>query len=362
MRSIIRHMLGARRLPVVVWVAPDGARAGSAGVFITMASDVAAMAPQTNIGSSTPISGTGGDLPADERRKIVNDAAAYIEALARSHGRNAAWARQAVTVAANVPADEALRIHVVDLIAPDLPSLLRAIDGRRVAAKGNLTIHVAGARVTTSGLPLHLRILETLIDPNVIFLLFAGGIALIAFEIFHPGVVLPGVLGGTMLVLSLFGLSIVPFHWAGLLLLVIGMAMIVGEAHAGHGALGAVGVVSLVIGALLLFDTAGTPWHISIPLVAGVGLALGSFFMFAVSRVVAARHQPPQLTIDRLVGSRAEVREPLDPEGLVYVDGALWQATTDDGHADRGATVVIDRVDGLRLHVHAAAPTGEEDA
>jgi membrane-bound serine protease (ClpP class) len=349
MRDIVKHEVAAS-VPVIAWVAPNGARAASAGAFVLMASDLAAMAPQTNLGSATPISATGQNLGSDLRRKAINDAAAYMRVLAVSHDRNAVWAEQAVRDAANVTAADARRLGVIEIIAPDITSLLTQADGRRVEPKG-IVLHTAGAAVTTETLPLSAQIVNAVTDPNVVFLLFLGGIALIAFEIVHPGVFLPGILGGVMLVMALVGLSVVPFNWAGALLLVAGAALIVGEAHVGHGLLGVVGLVTLGAGALLLFDTGGGGPAVSLPLVVSAVVILGGGLVLVITRTSQVRHLPPQTGREAMIGVSGEAREQLAPRGMVFVQGALWEAESDEP-ISAGEQVVVDAVDGLTLRVH----------
>jgi membrane-bound serine protease (ClpP class) len=352
MREIIRAELAAK-MPVLTYVSPNGARSASAGVFVMMASDLAAMSPQTNVGSSTPVAG-GADIPAgDLKRKIVNDAVARIRVLAQTHGRNADWAERAVRDAANVTAAEALKLGVIEIVANDSADLLRQAQGRTTKPKG-LTLSLAGARIETHTLPLHLQILDVLIDPNLLSILFLGGLALIAFEVAHPGVVFPGVAGGLMVVLALFGISVLPFTWTGLLLILAGAALMVGEIHIGHGAIGATGVAAFAAGSFLLFDTDQEGLGISIPLVVGTAVVLGSGFVFIVSRSAKVRHLPAATGAATLVGRRAEVREALDPEGLVFVHGELWAAVSDGPPVPVGDGVVIERLEGLTLHVQPA--------
>jgi membrane-bound serine protease (ClpP class) len=351
MRKITQAELNSP-VPVIGWVAPEGARAASAGVFVMMATDLAAMSPQTNIGSSTPVT-IGGDIPAgDLKNKIINDAVAQIRATATAHGRNADWAEQAVRKAVNVPASEALKLGVIEIIAPTMDSLLRQADGRTTKPKG-IVLHTAGAQVETHTLPLTLRILDTIIDPNILYLLFLGGLALIAFEVLHPGVFVPGITGGIMLLLALFGLSIVPFSWTGLLLLLAGVGMIVAETHFGHGILGILGSICIVAGGLLLFSTSGQA-GVSLPVALVIGVLVGGSFLFIVSRTTRARRSPVKTGVQTLIGQRAEVRERLDPVGLVFLQGALWQATTDGPPVPEGGEVVVDGIDGLVVHVHPA--------
>lgn len=352
MREILRAELAAK-IPVITYVAPNGARSASAGVFVMMASDLAAMAPQTNIGSSTPVA-AGADLPAgDLKRKIVNDAVARIRVLADQHGRNADWAEKAVREAANVGAAEALKLGVIEIVANDEADLLRQAEGRTTKPKG-LTLSLAGARIETHTLPLHLQILDLLIDPNLISIMFLAGLALIAFEVAHPGVIIPGVAGGLLVTLSLFGISVLPFTWAGLLLLLAGAALMVAEVNVGHGALGATGVLAFAAGAFLLFDNDQEGLAVSIPLVVGTAIVLGSGFVFIISRTSKVRRLPAATGVETLVGRRAEVREALDPAGLVFVQGALWAAVSDGPPVAVGDGVVIERREGLTLHVQPA--------
>lgn len=353
MRKIVKTEL-ASRIPVVVWVAPGGARAASAGVWIGQAADVLAMAPETNIGSSTPINGNGQDIQKDLRRKVVNDAAASLRALAKSHGRNAAWADRAVREASNLTAQEALRMHVVDLIAPTLPALLHSLDGRKTTPKG-FTIQTDHATVAEASPGFFTRLLSTLIDPNLISLLFLAGLAGLGYEVFHPGVVLPGALGAVSLVTALYGFSVLPFSWAGLALVLLGLALLVVDAHVvSHGALTVSGLTSLAVGMLMLFHDAPAPYRTSLPLVLAITLALGGFWAFALTKAVQVRRRPVTVGVHELVGSTGEVRR-----GLVFVRGELWQARPADGDPlAEGERVRVESVDGLVLtvrHVGAAA-------
>ena len=348
MRKIVQKELGSR-IPVIVYVSPNGARAASAGVWIGEAADVLAMAPETNIGSSTPISGTGGNIGSDLRRKVVNDAAASLRGLAASHGRNARWADLAVRQASNLTAGEALRRNVIDDIAPTLPDLLRQIDGTKTKPKG-FVLKLEGARLTEVHMSFFTRLLNTIIDPNLIFLLFLAGLAGIGFEIFHPGVVLPGALGAVALVTALFGFSVLPISWAGLALILLGVALLVIDAHVvTHGALTLSGLVSLVVGGLMLFHNAPSPYHTSVPLVVSVAVVLGSFWAIALTKAVQVRRRPVQVGPSGLVGRVGEVRR----EGFVFVSGELWRArTADGGPLMPGERVEVESVDkGLTLTV-----------
>ena len=346
MRKIVQDEL-ASPIPVIVYVSPPGARAASAGVWISEAADLLAMAPQTNIGSSTPIDSSGANIGSDLHRKVVNDAAASLRALATSHGRNAKWADSAVRKASNLTAAEALRINVIDMIAPTLPALLAKSEGYKTVPKG-YTLHLAGAQVDEVSMGFLDRVLNTLLNPNLISLLFLAGIAGIGFEIFHPGVVLPGALGAVALVIALFGFSVLPFSWGGILLILLGVFLFVADAHVvTHGALTVAGLIALAAGMLLLFHNAPSPYKTSAPLVISLAVVLGAFWAFAIAKAVKVKRQPARVGAQLMIGEVGEVRD-----GLVYVDGALWQAHAAGGEQlHDGDSVRIVGRDGLVLTV-----------
>ena len=335
------------KLPVLVWVGPNGSTAGSAGVWIAQAADFLGMAPQTNIGSSTPIDSGGANIGSDLRRKLINHEAATLRALAQSHGRNVDWADRAVRVATNATAREALQMNVIDAIAPTLPSLLEQADGVKTKPRG-YTLHLAGAQIHNVHLGFFTRLLNTLIDPNILPLLFLAGLAGIGFEIFHPGVVLPGALGAVALVTALFGFSVIPISWGGLLLMLLGVALLVIDVHVTtHGALTVAGLISLAVGSIMLFQNA-PGYHTSKPLVVGVAVALGAVWVFALSKALQVRRSPVEVGPQLIAGAVGEVRE----NGLVYVNGELWQARATGGQKLRqGDRVRVESLDGLVLTV-----------
>jgi membrane-bound serine protease (ClpP class) len=347
MRKIYLKELGSP-IPVIVYVAPDGARAGSAGLWISEAADVLAMAPQTNIGASTPINAGGTDLDKDLRKKVINDAVASVVALAKSHGRDTKFPERAVRKAASIDAPAALRQHVIDVIAPTLPALLQKLSGFKTKPKGYV-LHLAGAKVDNVRPGFFTRLLNTLIDPNIIALLFLAGIAGIGYEIFHPGVVLPGALGLVALVTALFGFSVLPVSWAGLVLLLAGVALLVVDVHVTtHGALTVAGLICLAVGSIMLFQNAPAPYHTSKPLVVGVAVGLGAIWAFAVGKAWQVRRRPVEMAPERIAGAVGEVRR----DGLVYVNGELWQARTAGGEELRpGERVRVESLDGLVLTV-----------
>ena len=328
MREIIKKELAAE-VPVVVYVAPPGSRAASAGAFITLAADVAAMAPATNIGSSTPVAVGGGEIPDDLRRKVVNDAAAYARGLAETHGRNGDWAEQAVRVASNLDAQEALEQNVVDVVAPDLPTLLEEIDGMRTEPKG-FVLDTAGATVDRVEMSLWKRILDLLVDPNLIVLLMSIGVLGITIEILNPGLILPGTVGVISLIIGLFGLQVLPVSWAGLLLMLLALGFFAAEAFVpSHGALALAGAISFVVGALMLFDPAGEGYQVSIWVALAVGGTLALVTAVAATKVIRARRAPTKTGREEMVGEIGVVRTAVAPSGLVNVHGEIWKAHTD---------------------------------
>src|SRR5215208_2788253 len=363
MRSIIQDMFAAP-MPVIVYVSPNGARAGSAGAYITEAADVAAMAPETNIGSATPIAvgPTGGSE--DLSQKIKNDAAASMRALAGAHGRNKQLAGLLVTQAKNVTAREALRDNLIDVIAPDQESLLTKLDGFRVQGPKNQVLHTAGLEIENHDMPFTYQLLEILVNPNIAYLLILLGLIGLGIEAFSPGLIAPGTIGVISLLLGLYGSAQLPVTLTGVLLLVLGVAMIIAEAHLPtHGILGASGVAALIASGLLLYDTDSSAFEVSPVVIVFVGLLLGGSLAFAVERAVRAHGQPKRTGWEEMIGAVGEVREPLDPVGQIFVEGALWRAEVTGSNGDRqplerGSRVRVDSVEGLTLHV---SPVGAGD-
>jgi membrane-bound serine protease (ClpP class) len=326
MRGIVKRFLAAE-VPIVVYVAPPGSSADSAGAVITMAADVAAMAPQTNIGSSTPISLSGEDISEDLRRKIVNDAAAYVGELAREHDRNVRAARRMVTEASNYGAREALEIGLVEVVAPTLPVLLREIDGMKTVPKGYV-LETAGAQIEDVEMTFWQRARDFLVDPNLITLMLSIGLIGIVVELWNPGLVFPGTVGAISLILGLYGLQVLPVSLAGLLLMILAAAFFVAEAFVPtHGALSVAGAVMFVLGALILFDPAGDAYQVSMPVAIGIAASLALLIGFATTRAIRAARQPAAVGVQGMVGHEGVVRR----EGMVFVDGELWRARANDG-------------------------------
>jgi membrane-bound serine protease (ClpP class) len=339
MREIFQRQLRLR-VPVIVYV-PTGARAASAGVWIVQAADVAAMAPQSNLGSSTPVAIGGGEIPSDLRRKVINDAAASLRAIAEEHGRNGDWAEQAVRRGANLPARRALSMDVIDLVAPSLPALLERVDGTRTKPKG-LVLNTAGAEIERVEMSLWKRILDTVIDPNIIVLLMSLGVLGITIELWNPGLVLPGTVGAISLILGLFGLQVLPVSWAGILLMLLAAAFFAADLFVtSHGALTLAGAVSFVFGALILFDPAGPLYDVSLVVALSVAGTMALFTAVALTKVVQARRRPAEVGASSMVGGTGVVRY----GGQVFANGELWRArAADDSELVPGDTVTIEGV------------------
>jgi membrane-bound serine protease (ClpP class) len=346
----------ASEVPVVVYVSPPGARAASAGVWIGQAADILAMAPATNIGSSTPINVGGEDIQKDLRRKVVNDAAASLRELARTHGRNVRWADAAVRRGENLGATEALRENVIDVMAPTLPALLDKIDGTKTVPKG-IVLNTADAEITNVDMSAWQKILDTLIDPNLIILFMSIGTLGIIVELWNPGLIFPGTVGAISLILGLFGLQVLPISAAGLLLMLLAFAFFAAEAFVPtHGAITVAGAVCFVFGALLLFEPAGETYEVSLPAVLAIAATLAGLMALVAFKIVQVRRAPVVTGSSELLGQVGVVREKLAPTGIVFVRGELWQARTNDGEPlEAGTQVKIERIDDdLVLEVEPA--------
>ncbi len=372
MREIIQDIL-VSSVPVVSYVSPSGARAASAGTYILYASQVAAMAPGTNLGAATPveIGGIGPDLPGDKgkddegsgkggggdnqdamKRKQVNDAAAYIRSLAKLRGRNADWAELAVREAASLPADEALEKGVIDLVATDMDDLLQQLQGRTVTVLGtSRVLDTAGVQIETIAPDWRSRLLAVITDPNVAYVLMLIGIYGLFFEFANPGYILPGVAGAISLVLALYAFQILPVNYAGLALLSLGLMFMLAEAFVpSFGALGIGGVIGFVIGSIILFDQGEAGYAVSLPLILALALLSASFFLFVVGAAIKARRRPVVSGREELLQARGEVLDDFDGSGRIRVHGEVWQAVT-KVPLRRGEKVRVRSVEGLVLSV-----------
>ncbi|HZU77077.1 MAG TPA: nodulation protein NfeD [Dehalococcoidia bacterium] len=341
MRDIVKAILAAP-VPVVGYVAPDGARAASAGTYILYACHLAAMAPATNLGAATPIP-VGGSWPLSgkpeagekktatpedaEASKAINDAVAYIRGLAEKRGRNADWAESAVRAAASLSAEEALRLKVVDLLASDVPDLLARIDGRSVVtAAGRVTLHTADARIVRIAPDWRMRALAVLTNPTIAYALLLIGIYGLLLEGYHPGAVLPGVTGGIALLLALYAFQILPVNYAGLALIALGVALLIAEMSApSFGVLGFGGIVAFVLGSLLLLDTGVPGFGINLGVIAGIALSAALVLLLTLYLIYRARRAPVVTGGSAMIGETAVVLEALTGEGWARVRGERWR-------------------------------------
>ena len=350
--GISQRMLQAQ-VPIVVFVAPAQAHAGSAGTFITLAAHVAAMAPGSSIGAASPVTGEGQDLPETMKAKATNIAVADIKNLAQRRGERAVeWAARAVEEAAAATAQEALELGVIDFIADDLADLLRQLDGFTVQIDGQgRALRTVGAPIERLPLKPFEQFMNIILNPNIAFIFMTLGLNALLFELSSPGGYVAGVVGSVCLLLGLYALGVLPVNYSGLFFIGLAFVLFVLDIKAAtHGALTIGGIVSFVFGALMLFNS---PFlSVSLPLVIGAALATGGFFFFAMVKAVAARRAPSVTGSEGLVGQIAEVRQPLDPEGIVFLQGERWRAVADDDEAlPAGALVEVLGRDGFQLRV-----------
>lgn len=347
-KDIIQDML-ASRVPIAVYVAPEGAMASSAGTFITVAAQVAAMAPTTHIGSATPISSEGKDL----ERKVTNALASYMKTLAEKRKRNADWATKAVVKGISATADEALRLKVIDIVARDQDELLRRIDGRKVVVAGGSEV-IKSRNAPIQKLPMRPQeaLMHFLANPNVLGILLLIAMYGIIGEISNPGSIFPGVVGGIALILVLFSSNVLPLSATGLALVVFSVVLFVVDTQVPtHGVLTAGGVLSLALGLFLLVDAEDPVFRMSLAFIIPATLATGAFFAYAVTAGLRAQKRPVVTGHEGLVGRVAEARSPIAPEGRVLIDGAWWTAYAPGEKIEMGEMVRVVRVDGLKLYV-----------
>src|SRR5215472_9203302 len=349
MRSMVQSILKAE-IPVIVYVAPKGARAASAGVFITIAAHVAAMAPATNIGAAHPVA-VGGQMDKEMTKKVENDAAAFARTIATERGRNVDWAEKAVRSSVSATEREAVKLHVVDLIADSVPDLLAKVDGRVVkTSKGPVTLATRDAKVIPIQVRFRDRFLALITDPSVAYILMMVGMLGIFFELSNPGAVLPGVIG---VIMAFFAFQSLPINWAGLLLILFGLILLIVEIKvASHGVLTVGGIVAMLLGSFMLYDAPESgglriSWVVVVPTVG----SMAALVIFAVSAGLRALYQPPSTGAVGMVGHVGVVRSALNPEGQVLIDGELWRAVAPDGPVAAGEAVEVRAMDGLTLQV-----------
>ena len=354
MRDIIKRIL-ISDVPVIVYVAPPGARAASAGTFIAMAAHVSAMSPGTSIGAATPVQMGGGDIGKDMANKVKNDAVSYIRSLARQHGRNEDWAEKAVREGGSLPEKEAVKMKVVDLEARDLKELLAAVDGRTVTVAGlPRTLHTKDATTVEFKPSWRQGLLSRIADPNVAYILFILGFYGLIFELSNPGAILPGIVGGICLLLAFLAFQALPVNLTGVFLIIFAMVLFLVDIKAPtHGLLTLGGVVSFVLGSLILLSGETGAARISWSVIGTVTTVTVLFFVFIVAAGWRAQKLKTSTGKEGLVGERGEVVKPLAPHGKVFVHGEYWNAeSADAGEAiGQGASVIVERVDGMTLRV-----------
>lgn len=358
MRAIIKSIMGSR-IPVIVYVAPRGSRAASAGAYITMAAHIAAMAPSTNIGSASPVAMMGAQMDSTMHRKVMHDAIAYLESIADERGRNRELARAFIVDAVNITAEEAAEKNVIDLVASDVDELLERVDGRVVElSSGPRTLATAGATVEEKPMGMRLAILKRLADPNVAYILLLIGIYGIFFELSNPGALAPGILGGICLLLGLFAMQSLPTNYAGIALLLLGMVLLILEVKVtSYGALTLGGLAALTLGSLMLFDAPGEWARLSLKVLIP-GLAGFSLFFILCAWLVARSHRRPVSTgLAALVGEQGRALGDIAPAkmGKVVFHGEIWNAIAESQLA-AGDTIEVVSIQGRVARVRRVAP------
>jgi membrane-bound serine protease (ClpP class) len=355
MRQIIQSMI-ASKAPVIVWVAPEGGRAASAGTFITMAAHIAVMAPNTSIGAAHPVGSGGEDVQGDERDKVTNDAVSYLRDIATRRGRNADWADKAIRDSISANSQEAEQLNVVDFVSGDLGDILNKIDGRTVTtAAGPVTLRTAGDQVTEAPMDFIERLLLIITDPTIAALLLSlGGIALY-FELSNPGAILPGVVGGIAILLALYALGTLPVNLAGLGLIGFAFALFLADVYlTSHGVLTVGGAISLALGLLMLINSSAPYLQVARPAVAGIVTAFLAASVVIATLSFRTRRIRVATGSEALVGRIARARSAISPDGTVMLDGEIWRAVT-DRPVEQGAAVRVVSVEGLTVKVEPVA-------
>ena len=351
MRTMVKGIMNSP-VPVVVYVAPKGAGAASAGVMITVAAHVAAMAPGTNIGAAHPVGAGGKDIDKDMSEKVVNDMASYGRGIAQDKGKNAEWVEKAIRESVSITAEEAVEKKVVDLVAADLDELLKLLDGREIDLKqGKVTLKTKGLVKTHYQPGFRDAVLQTISDPNIAYILMMIGLAGLYFELSHPGAIFPGVIGAISLILAFYSFQTLPVNYAGLLLIALAIIFFIAEIKvASYGILSLGGIVSLTLGSIMLFEDVG----VSLRLMAPTIVLIGGFFVIVSTLAFRAYRAKPQSGVEGLIGEVGIVQKPIDPEGLVFVHGEYWRAVSSE-KLEPGEMVAVEEVTGLLLKVRKAS-------
>lgn len=351
MRKIVKAMLNAD-IPIVVYVAPSGARAASAGVMITLAGNIAAMAPGTNIGAAHPVTMGGKKIAKEMEKKIVNDAAAYIKSIATKRGKNAKWAEKAVRKSVSITEEEAVKLKVIDLITPDIEALLEKIDGKKVTtAKGTVTLHTKGTTPVFMDMGARQNILNVLSNPNIAYVLMMLGMLGLYFELAHPGVIFPGVVGAICLILAFFAFQTLPINYAGILLILLAIVLFILEVKVtSFGLLSIGGIISLFLGSLMLFDSPAPYLRVSWSVLVPVVLGISALFILAATLAFRAYLSRPLTGMEGLIGETGVAKTEVSQDGKVFAHGEYWDAYSKD-IIPEGEKVRVLKVDKLRLEV-----------
>jgi membrane-bound serine protease (ClpP class) len=352
MHDIVKSILGSD-VPIAVYVSPPGSRAGSAGVFITAAAHIAAMAPGTNIGSAHPVNmGASQDTSAVMEEKIINDAVAHIRSVSEKRGRNADWAEKAVRESANITEKEALKINVIDYIVPTVDSLLSVVNGKEVEVlSGKRILDTKNARIESFQMNWRQKVLDILSDPNILYILFLIGISGISLELYNPGSILPGVVGGICMILFLYSVQTIPVNMAGLLLIIFAAVLFLLEIKIpSYGLLTIGGVTSLVLGSIMLVDSPLPFLQISWKLILAATITITLFFIFAIGFAIRAHRKKPTTGKEGLVGEEGVALEDLKPTGQIAIHGEIWKAIAED-RIKKGQPVLVEEVDSQHLQL-----------
>ena len=350
MRTMVKAILNSK-VPVVVYVGPKGAGAASAGVMVTVAAHIAAMAPGTNIGAAHPVTAGGKDIEKTMSEKVVNDMASYGRGIAQEKGRNGEWVEKAIRESVSITADEALEKNVIDLVAANVDELLQLLDGREVTlASGKVVLKTKDLKQISFEPGFRDKVLKTISDPNIAYILMMIGLAGLYFEMSHPGAIFPGVIGAISLILAFFSFQTLPVNYAGLLLIVLAIILFIAEVKVtSYGVLSVGGLVSLTLGSIMLFEDV----KVSLALMAPTILLVGGFFIVVSTLAFRAYRAKPRLGMEGLMGEVGVAREGIDPQGLIFVHGELWNATSDD-KIEPGEKVEVVSAKGLLLKVRRA--------
>jgi membrane-bound serine protease (ClpP class) len=353
MRLIVKKELSST-VPIIVYVAPSGARAASAGVFVTMAAHIAVMAPGTHIGAAHPVTLGGGEGKESKTMtdKVVNDTVSFVKSIAKTRGRNVDWAEKAVTKSVSITDEEAVKLNVVDFVSPDLQTLLAKIDGKVVKFDGVArTLHTKGIKPQPIRMSWREKLLDIISNPQIAYyLLMLGGMG-IFFELSNPGAILPGVVGGIFLILAFYALQVLPVNYAGLALILFGIILFIAEIKVvSHGLLAIGGIISLFLGSLMLFQSPAEYMRLSLSVIVPAVLVTSGFFIFAMTMAIQARLKKPTTGLEGLIGEIGIVAVPLTPEGKVSVHGEFWNAVSDQA-IEKGEKAKVVGVTHLKLKV-----------